>query len=147
MRPFEEIEMDPRDFEQQCEDLVGYCLHDKQYRIKNQRRQIYGGRTKIMDIYIAERKQGGRHYVIDCKHFTTRPLDMNEIQTTLEYKRLSRASKAIILISGKTNCPPRIKEFAKSQDVPIIRVSIVNSDLVNRMKRFFFGKAIRRAIS
>ena len=51
-----------------------------------------------MDISVAERRQGGRHFVIDCKHFPIAELNENEIQTTLDYKRRSKASKAIILI-------------------------------------------------
>ena len=55
-----------------------------------------------MDYHVAEKRQGGKHYVIDCKHYPKAILSRREVDDTLEYKRKSRASKAIILISQES---------------------------------------------
>jgi hypothetical protein len=92
-------------------------------RVKPQQKRTYAdGETKIMDFHIAEKRQGGKHYVIDCKHFPKADLSNHEIDTTLEYKDRSRASKAFVLLSDVSNCPPSVDRYAKSKGVKILRV-------------------------
>ena len=91
-----------------------------------------------MDIHIAERRRGGRHFVIDCKHFPKTNLNENEIRTTLEYKKRSKASKAIILVSKASRCPDKFLQSAKTQEVKVLKVSVVKSKLVNKIKDYFF---------
>lgn len=144
---FEQKEMKWREFEKHCEELVKRCFPDDKYRICCGEKRIYAdGVAKIMDISIAERKQGGRHYVVDCKHFPIAVLNENEIQTTLEYKRRSRAAKAIILVSGESNCPDGFMRSAESQGVPVIRVEVTNWILVNKVKEIFFKKEMWEAL-
>ena len=98
--------VDWRLFERDCAALIRRCFPNEKYRVAEQRARKYAdGMTKIMDIHVAERRQGGRHYVIDCKHWPIGRLHEGEIQSTLDYKRRSGASKAIILISESSNCP------------------------------------------
>ena len=131
MAPLKERELTWREFEQRCEDLVNRTFPDKKYRVEcNQPRTYADGRTKRMDISIAERRQGGCHFVIDCKHFPIAELNENEIQTTLDYKRRSRASKAIILVSKSSYCPSRFMASAKRQGVLVLTVSTSNFGLV-----------------
>jgi hypothetical protein len=69
MKVFEErgSNMSWRDFERQCEDLVKGCFSDREYRVQFNATKTYAdGATKRMDIHVAERRQGGRHFVIDC---------------------------------------------------------------------------------
>ena len=112
---FKPKEMTWKQFEKYCEDLIQRCFpDDKKYRVKCQKEVTYrDGVTKRMDISIAERRPGGRHYVVDCKHFPTAILNENEIQTTLEYKRLSKAAKAIILISGAVQLSGQFFEICR----------------------------------
>ena len=145
---FEPREMTWRQFEKYCEDLIRRCFPDDEYRVECQTERTYlDGVIKRMDISIAERRQGGRHYVVDCKHFPTAILNENEIQTTLNYKILSKASKAIILISGQSNCPDSFKRSAESQGVPVIRVKVTDLSLVNRIRKIFFNTKIQEALS
>ena len=128
-----------REFEQRCEDLACRCFPNEKYRVECNRPRTYAdGQTRRMDISVAERRQGGRHFVIDCKHFPIAELNENEIQTTLDYKRRSKASKAIILVSKSSNCPSRFMASAKRQGVLVLTVSTSSSSLVNRIRDFFF---------
>ena len=139
MAPFNEREITWREFEQRCEDLAHGCFPNEKYRVEcNQPRTYADGETKRMDISVAERRQGGRHFVIDCKHFPIAELNENEIQTTLDYKRRSKASKAIILMSKSSNCPSRFMASAKRQGVLVLTVSTSSSTLVNAIRDFFF---------
>ena len=95
--------------------------------------------TKRMDISVAERRQGGKHFVIDCKHFPIAELNEHEIKTTLDDKRRSRASKAIILVSKSSNCPSRFMASARRQGVLVLTLSTSNSGLVNAIRDFFFA--------
>ena len=129
-----------REFEQRCEDLTSRCFPNEKYRVEyNQPRTYADGMTKRMDISVAERRQGGKHFVIDCKHFPIAELNENEIRTTLDYKRRSRAAKAIILVSKSSNCPSRFMASARRQGVLVLTVSTSNSNLVNAIRDFFFA--------
>jgi hypothetical protein len=99
-----------------------------------------------MDISVAERKPGGRHYVIDCKHWPIAYLNEHEIETTLDYKRRSKASKEIILVSASSNCPDKFMDSAYRQGVPVIRVRTVNTFLVKQIQEIFFKKEMRQHI-
>ena len=128
-----------REFEQRCEELARRCFPNQKYRVEcNQPRTYADGNTRRMDISVAERRQGGRHFVIDCKHFPIAELNENEIQTTLDYKQRSRASKAIILVSRSSNCPSRFMASARRQGVLVLTVSTSTSGLVNAIRDFFF---------
>ena len=133
------IDMEWPEFEERCEELVRRCLPNDKYRIISQYSRVFSdGERRRMDFHIAERKQGGKHYVVDCKHFTKAYLNENEIRTTLNYKRKCRASKAIILVSKSSNCPQSFINSAQRQGVLVLKVSTTNSVIVNRMKDFFF---------
>lgn len=143
----EEIVKDWKKFEIDCFHLVETCFPDDTYRVEYQPTRLYAdGQTKRMDISVAERRQGGNHYVIDCKHWPVAYLNENEIRTTLDYKTRSKASKAIILVSASSNCPEKFIQSASSQGVPVIRVSTVNTAIVKRVKDFFFRREMRRTI-
>ena len=92
-----------------------------------------------MDIPIAESRQGGKHYVVDCKHFPIASLNEHEIQTTLEYKRYAKAAQAIILVSASSNWPDEFVSSARSQGVLVKKVSTANSNLITQIKDFFFN--------
>ena len=139
-------------FEQDCPELIRQCLPNDEFRVAVQRVSTYAdGVTKRMDIHVAERRPGGRHYVIDCKHWPVAFLNEAEIQTTIEYKIRSRASKAIILISQSSNCPDTFIKSAERQGVPVIRVrKSANNTWFGSFRQimhdFFFNKEIRRQI-
>ena len=123
MALFGEENMTWREFEKLCEELVTETYGDT-WKVKIQPTRTYAdGQTKRMDIEISERRQGGKHYVIDCKHFPKAALNEEEIRTTLDYKRRSKASKAFILVSSASNCPPSFLESAKRQGVNVETVS------------------------
>ena len=136
---FREKDMTWREFEERCQDLIKGLFPPDKFVTEFQREKTYAdGETKRMDIYIAEKRQGGRHYVVDCKHFPKATLNENEIQTTLEYKRKSKASRAVILISAQSNCPDSFISSAERQGVIVQKVSTVNARIVNRLKDRFF---------
>ena len=121
----EEMSMTWQEFEQYCEDLIRESLDPERYRICPQYRGEYGGVVKVMDFHIAERRQGGRHFVVDCKHFQVAPLNRGEIETTRQYQRLCRANPgSIILVSSVTNCPESVRRHAEDMGVEIIEVDI-----------------------
>ena len=138
MSLFKEKEMKWREFEVRCGELIRKCFPDDKYRVECQRTMKYDGRRMRMDIHIAERRRGGKHYVVDCKHFPIAILNEHEIQTTLEYKRYARAAKAIILVSASSNCPDEFVDSARNQGVLVKKVSTVNSNLITKIKDFFF---------
>ena len=121
-----EQKMTWREFEQLCEKLIEKHFPEEDWIVTPQQSRTYSdGQTKRKDIAISERRQGGRgrHYVVDCKHFPTSPLNQNEINTTLDYKRRSRASAAIILVSSSSNCPESFVKSAERQEVIVIKVN------------------------
>ena len=124
MALFEEEKMTWREFEKVCEKLVTDTFHGDTWKVKIQPTRTYAdSQTKRMDIEISERRQGGKHYVIDCKHFPKAELNEEEIRTTLDYKRRSKASRAFILVSSASNCPQSFLNSARRQDVSVEIVS------------------------
>ncbi len=140
MALFEEEKMTWREFEKLCEKLVTDTFHGDTWRVAIQPVRTYAdGQTKRMDIHIAERRQGGKHYVVDCKHFPKAALNEEEIRTTLDYKRRSRAARAFILVSSASNCPQSFLDSAERQGV---RVEVVSTKkypgLLKWMRNGFF---------
>ena len=137
---FEEEEMTWREFEKLCEKLVTDTFHGDTWKVKIQPVRTYAdGQTKRLDIEISERRQGGKHYVIDCKHFPKAVLNEEEIRTTLDYKRRSRASRAFILVSSASNCPQSFLDSARHQKVSVEIVSTKKyPGLLKWMRNGFF---------
>lgn len=143
---FREKQMTWAEFERVCVELVKRCFPND-YKIEPHRSVEYNGKTLIMDIYLAEEKKGGKRYVIDCKHYAKVALPKAEVDSTLRYKTQSRASKAIMLISGATKIVPGLDEYAKSKGVLVIPVSTFNSEVVNVIRNFFgVEKELKRII-
>ena len=113
-----------REFERYCEDLITESLDPDRYRITPQYIGEYAGIIKRMDFHIAEKRRGGRAYVVDCKHFQVNPLPRGEIETTREYQRLCKASSSIILVSSVSDCPESFLEYAHDMGVEVISVDI-----------------------
>lgn len=141
-----------REFELNCEELVRRCLRGTEYTVRSQVERSYAdGQTKRLDIHIVENRQGGRHFVIDCKHFPIAVLNENEIKTTIDYRRRSRASKALILVSDTSNCPDRFVKSAERQNVPVLVVpKRTPKSLVGRLSAFLndmsFNRRLRRGL-
>lgn len=127
-------QMSWREFERFCEELAYRAFDDSKWRVKVQRRTVYDGEMKVMDIHVAERRQGGCHYVFDCKHFRRGVFGRNEIDDTLVYKRQSRASKAVILASAPTSIPQSVESYAKQMGV---RIVYLDDRLVAYWRRLF----------
>ena len=73
-----------------------------------------------MDIHVAERRVGGRAVVVDAKHFKVAHLNRNEVETTFDYKRRSRAAATLIVVSGSTVVPDSVQAYADGLGVDII---------------------------
>ena len=128
-----------KDFEDSCESLINKAFSKRKYRIEKQRRVTYAdGSLKIMDYHVAEKRQGGNHYVIDCKHYPKETLRKREVDSTLEYKRKSKASKAIILISRESKIGDGFFEYAKENGVLVKKVRTPDSNLLRWIERFLF---------
>jgi hypothetical protein len=68
-----------RQFELYCEDLMRSIFSDSEYRVSTQHNVTYSdGMNKRLDMHIAERRRGGRGFVIDFKHFKTASLNKNK---------------------------------------------------------------------
>ena len=114
-----------REFEQYCEDLITESLDPDRYRITPQYEGEYGGLIKRMDFHIAEKRRGGRAYVVDCKHFQKSSVPIKEIETTREYQRLCKANpRSIVLVSSVSECPESFLRYAEDMGVEIIPVDI-----------------------
>jgi hypothetical protein len=125
-----------REFEILVEDAFDAALDPDKWRIENQWERHYsnGDTVKRMDVHVAERRQGGRGFVIDAKHFKKSKLKRREVDTTLEYKSLCRASKAIIIVSDVTIVSDSAESCAEEMDVEILRA---NRNLRSNLERFF----------
>lgn len=135
--------MSPKRFEKFCEKRIKRWFRD--FKLEFQLGRIYKGKKKIMDIYIAEKKPGGKRYVIDCKHFRVRPLNEYEIGSTLEYKTYCKASVAIMLISGASKkFTPGFESYAKNMRVPVLRVN--TTPLWNRIANVTVKRKLRRIV-
>lgn len=114
-----------KEFELFCIDVLERSIDPKKWRIKYQHSRKYSdGLNKSVDFHIAERRQGGNSIVVDCKHFITAAINRNEINTTLDYKRRCRASKAIMLISSVSKISDNILSYAEKNDVTVTKVDL-----------------------
>ena len=135
--------MSPKGFERFCERRVKRWF--RSFKVEFQLRRVYKGKKKIMDIYIAERRRGGKRYVIDCKHYRKACLNEHEIDSTLCYKKGSNASVAIMLISGASKqFTPGFESYARSMGVPVIRVN--TTLLLNRIANVSVKRKLRRIV-
>src|SRR5262249_31846072 len=106
-------------FEQFVIEQTKFTLDQTQWRIASQWRRKYlqkdGEPIELrMDVHIAERRQGGRGIVLDAKHFTKVPLNKNEINTTERYRKSTKASLGIVVVSPVTNVPSSVVAYARA---------------------------------
>jgi hypothetical protein len=127
-----------RDFEKFCEDLIYKWFDENEWRIDFQRKRSYcDGQNKILDCHIAERRRGGNSFVVDFKHFPTSKLPIKEIQTTLDYKKRCRASRAVLMISSESSEWGSFRGYAQKHDVLIHNVNLESErGLFNSLKNF-----------
>jgi len=106
-----------REYEKFVEESVSRACNPDIWRIEKQWRRTYSdGINCRFDVHIAERRQGGIGIVIDAKHFKIADLNKNEIDTTIQYRKRSRSSSAIIILSPTTFCPDSVWRYADSFD-------------------------------
>ena len=67
----------------------------------------------VPDLTPAERRQGGKAIVLDAKHFTVTPLNRNEVDTTDEYRKRTRASHAVLAVSPVTKVPQSVHDHVE----------------------------------
>ena len=136
------MSMSWKEFELYCDDLLRKSLKLSKYRVKYQHRGEYNGRSKKMDFHIAQIRQGGKGFVVDCKHYPKAKLPRRQIDKTIEYQRDCRASAAIILLSSVSNCPKSVKDYAERMGVKIIVVDIEWRAKIPMFQRFLLRKKI-----
>jgi hypothetical protein len=128
-----EGEISWRDFELYCENIIKEWFPEDKFRIAAQHSRVYiDGKTRRFDFHIAERRVGGCGFVVDCKHFPVSNLRKNEIDTTLDYKKACKASKAIILVSSQSK---GIREFKRLCDDNDVLLHVVGVGRIHEMKR------------
>ena len=126
-----------KEFEDGCESLIKKAFPN--HEIEKLRRATYSdGSLKIMDYHVKENRQGGKHYVIDCKHYPKATLGRRQVDDTLDYKRRSKASKAIILISRESNIGGNFLRYAEEHDVLVKQVRRFDSRLLNTIINWRF---------
>ena len=133
--------MSPREFEEYCENLIRESLDMNLYNLKYQRRKVYPsiGLT-IMDFYISEKRQGGRSWVIECKHYQTAVLGQAQLRRAEEYRKRSKSSGAIMLISKGSNQTNIFQNQADELGIPVIEVDIGWKSKVHLLRKFLVAK-------
>lgn len=117
-------EQDWYKFEKRCGKLFQSFFPNSQYRVAEQRH--VAKTRKSMDIHIAERRQGGKGFVFDCKHYTGEKskIQKKHVDQLLEYKKNCRASSAVMILSSSTaeanNLPASVERYAERSDVQIV---------------------------
>lgn len=108
------------------------------WRVRPQHGRVYNNYgNKKMDLHIAERRQGGRGYVIDAKHFKDSALTRNEVNTTLDYKKACRASQAIIIASNASWIPVNVEDYASQNGVILMAANRnLRSNVAKMFERF-----------
>lgn len=109
-------DMSWRQFEQFVEDVVADAVDGMSWRVVAQRQKPYatpGGDTvnKRLDFHVAERRQGGKGVVIDAKHFKRSNFNRQQVDSTEEYRRLCRASLAVLAVSDVTYIPESVYDY------------------------------------
>jgi len=134
-----------REFELLVEESVHFALNPNIWRIATQWNRQYYNRENPnnpiparMDIHIAERRQGGIGVVIDAKHFQIAPLNRNEIDTTENYRRRCRASKALIIASQSTIIPQSVANYSYQLKVDLMQA---NRNLKSNLRKYFYDIA------
>jgi len=107
-----------KEYEILCISILEEMLDDSEYRVEYQKR-VAGSRRRI-DISVAERRQGGRNFVFDAKHFPIADLSKNEIDSTEAYRRDVRGSQAVILLPEYANVPQSVSNYAYECGVSIV---------------------------
>lgn len=138
--------MSPKEFEQVCERLIARCF--PHHKVCPQKTVRYAdGVTKRIDIYIAERRPGGKRYIIECKHYPIAYLKKYGVETTAKTKKMSKASAAIMLISGSSNREyTNFRSTATEEDVHVIQVHNTESDLVTWIRNIPVMRELRQII-
>jgi hypothetical protein len=129
-------------FERFCFALINESINPSIWRVKYQHRIYPDDRSKRVDFHIAELRQGGNGYVVDCKHFPRAIMSTNEIYTTLEYKKICRASGAIILVSSATR--RFTNDFFSVAEQHNVKVVPVNIETIGKIRIFFHSTFGRR---
>ena len=108
--------------EELSEELGGDDIGKDLIKVKPQNTTTFSdGATKRVDFYIAEKRIGGRRYVLDCKHYPS-GLRKREVDKTLEYKNRHNATGAFILLSDVSNLPESVEKYADEKEVKILKV-------------------------
>lgn len=131
------------EFEILCRGLINESIDERSYRTISQYcRQYNQGQNYRMDFHIAERRQGGRGYVIDCKHYVKNEIPAAEVDSVLEYMTACKASKGFILLSQDTRRSAgfdrRIEELDGRIEVIVIRTGGIGK--IERVFKSLFGK-------
>jgi hypothetical protein len=109
-----------KEYEIFCESIIRKMFSNRHYRVSVQKR--VAKTLKRVDISIAERKPGGRHYVFDCKDYRLACLGTMQLAQVEAYRRDTRASKAALLIPEYTEVPGNIAKKAAQMGIKIICV-------------------------
>ena len=143
MAMFENKKISAPEFEKYCLDLFERDLDPSEFKTERHHKLPSG---REVDIYIAEKRQGGKKYIIECKHYQKDTLSRRKEDTeredvvdqTLAYKREARATRAVILISSATKCSENLRRKAEEQEVEI---KVVNTTLLRGIINFWSFEA------
>lgn len=123
---------DWKKFQDRCEDLISRSLPDSAFRVVSSKR--LKDSRKEMDIHVAERRQGGRGFVFECKHYPKTKIRNEHVDQVVKYKRKCRASAAVLLISKATEradkLPQSVRTYAESNAVLVLVVEDVSRGLL-----------------
>ncbi len=123
-----------REFEVKVESAAG-TLNPRRWRVEPQAVRAYAdGAVKRLDISVAERRQGGRNFVIDAKHFRSSTLTKHEVDSTEDYRRRSRGSAALLVVSTVTVVPEPVIGYADRIGVELLAA---NRNLASNLRRWF----------
>lgn len=130
-----------KEFEDHCEEILFSCVDQRNFRINIQHsRQYSDGNNYRMDCHIAEKRVGGKGLVVDFKHFPIAKLNRNEILTTENYRKMCKASAAVIMYSYQSNFTKDFFDVAKRYNIYTYQVDFSRISKVKGIVKGIFTK-------
>ena len=138
-------DLTPHQFQRSVAERSQSALNPSEWRVRSPGRKKYlkPGREPVVlcpDLHIAERRQGGKAIVLDAKDFKHTPLNRNEVDTTDEYRKRTRASHAVLAVSPDTKVPQSVHDHV----VRIGRMTILPVDNKFEDRLVALAKKVRR---
>jgi hypothetical protein len=124
------VEMTWGQFQRYVQDSTKAAVDTTGWRFASNWRCTDG---RCVDVHLAERRRGGRGIVLDAKHFRSGPLTKHEVDTTVAYRKQTRASCAVLAVSSISEVPQSVVSYI--EQVGGVELLVVGENFAERLQK------------